>query len=219
MVSKSVPCTLVITRPEMTAPLRDTLQNDRSVMIVDSADAGRALRLIAERTADLVALDSAFLDTSHGRDFLSRVRDLRSESNVELRAFSPLQVRKSPRGSARAVIAAASQPLAIGVGRRVPRYQIEDGVATIVKGAPSALVDLSVLGAQVISDGVLRPNERVAMRILEEGGDIQMRAAIAWSMFERSVATRLPQYRAGLEFTAADAETLERYCRHHSRSR
>jgi hypothetical protein len=188
-------------------------------MVVDNADAAHALRLIAERAADLVALDCALLDTSSGRDFLSRVRDLTGESNVELRAFSPLHLRKPPRGSARAVIAAASRPLAIGAGRRVPRYQIEDGVATIVKGARSALVDLSVLGAQVISESVLRPNERVAVRILEEGGDIQMRAAIAWSMFERSLVARLPQYRAGLEFTAADAEILERYCRHHSRPR
>jgi hypothetical protein len=211
-------CTLVIARPEIAPALRDTLQTDRNVVVVDAADAMHSLPLVSERDGSLVAVERAVLETTAGREFVAQVRDLTRDLNVELRMFSPMDLRKPPRGSARAMIATASQPLAAGVSRRVPRFPMDEGLTTLVKGSTSTLIDLSVMGAQVISASVLRPNERVLMRLLDGEGDLMVKAAIAWSVYEQARVSRVPQYRVGLEFTVADADALERYCREHRRT-
>ena len=51
--------------------------------------------------------------------------------------------------------------------RRAPRIRIKDGVEVAVDGNPAALVDLSTVGAQVVSPTVLKPNQRVRVTIGE----------------------------------------------------
>ena len=45
--------------------------------------------------------------------------------------------------------------------RRAPRFSIADGVEVQVDGKPAALVNLSLVGAQVVSPTILKPNQRV----------------------------------------------------------
>jgi hypothetical protein len=86
---------------------------------------------------------------------------------------------------------------------------IRDGVECLIDGNPAMLVDLSAIGAQVISQVVLRPNQRVRMTMADEGGVVRFNAAVAWASFE--IPTGTPQYRAGIEFTDADAKTLNTF--------
>lgn len=82
--------------------------------------------------------------------------------------------------------------------RRAPRVRMVDGTEAIVDRAPAALVDLSVIGAQVISPSVLRSNQRVRLTLSDDAGVLRLKAAIAWASFEISKET--PRYRAGIEF-------------------
>jgi hypothetical protein len=216
-MARSTRSTFVITRPETVAPLRTNLEDDHHIFVLDGTDDARTLQMLHEHTPGVVALDRRFLESRAGREFVGRLRDAAEHKRIDLRVFSGLDVRKPSSASARAMLASACQPLPEGVGRRVERVPMADDVAAVVSGASLVVVDLSVLGAQVISPGVLRPNQQVALRLLETEGELRLKAAIAWSQFERSAITRQPQYRAGLEFTAADPNALQRYCRDHRR--
>ena len=59
--------------------------------------------------------------------------------------------------------------------RRAPRIPIKDGVEVAVDGNPAALVDLSTVGAQVVSPTVLKPNQRV--RVMMGDGKTAVKCA------------------------------------------
>ena len=86
----------------------------------------------------------------------------------------------------------------------------------MIDGNPALLVDLSTIGAQVISQAVLRPNQRVRMTVGDEGGVVRFNAAVAWASFE--IPTGTPRYRAGIEFTDADAGAMTTFTDRHRKS-
>jgi hypothetical protein len=117
----------------------------------------------------------------------------------------------APQSSgAPAATAEAPKALDFTGTRRAPRYRVRAGVELQLDGNPAAVIDLSTVGAQVISPTVLRPNQKV--RIIIPSDDLQMRfrGAIAWAKFELPKApVKSPQYRAGVEFTDADAKAID----------
>jgi hypothetical protein len=68
----------------------------------------------------------------------------------------------------------------------------------IIDGATVSLLDVSSSGAQVLSNVVLRPQQRVRIVLAPERGSVKTAAVVAWSTFEIGPT---PQYRAGLAFT------------------
>ena len=100
--------------------------------------------------------------------------------------------------------------------RRVPRFPVMDPLAALVDGKTTSLIDMSLMGAQVVSSPVLKPNQRLRITLPDEGDTVlQVTAHIAWSEFQTSKNTLLPFYRAGLEFTDASAQALEEYLKRH----
>jgi len=81
----------------------------------------------------------------------------------------------------------------------------------LVEGRTASLIDMSKLGAQVVSATVLRPNQRVRTSLSDEQGTLRVTAVVAWAWFEISPA-RGPQYRAGIEFIDGDCAALDAYC-------
>ena len=79
-------------------------------------------------------------------------------------------------------------------------------------GNPANLVDLSVMGAQVISATILRPNQRVRISVPTDEFVMRFRGAVAWAKFELPKPTEPPRYRAGVEFADADAAAMDEYC-------
>jgi hypothetical protein len=76
----------------------------------------------------------------------------------------------------------------------------------LVDGNPVALVDVSVIGAQVISPSILRPNQRIRVTLPDPGRPIRVAAGVAWASFEMPKAG--PRYRAGIEFFDADVTAV-----------
>jgi hypothetical protein len=99
--------------------------------------------------------------------------------------------------------------------RRAPRYRIRQGVEIQLDGNPANLVDLSVMGAQVISATILRPNQRVRISVPTDEFVMRFRGAVAWAKFELPKPTEPPRYRAGVEFADADAAAMDDYCSKH----
>src|SRR5205085_7546355 len=94
--------------------------------------------------------------------------------------------------------------------RRAPRFRVKSGVELHLDGNPAAVIDLSTVGAQVISPTVLRPNQKVRITIPVDDLTMRFRGAIAWAKFELPKApVKSPQYRAGVEFTDADAKAID----------
>ncbi|HYE85181.1 MAG TPA: PilZ domain-containing protein, partial [Vicinamibacterales bacterium] len=95
--------------------------------------------------------------------------------------------------------------------RRAPRVRIKDGVELTVDGNPAALVDLSIVGAQVVSPTILKPNQRVRVVFGDARNPVKCGGAIAWAAFEmpKGMPTR---YRAGIDFgMTADAPAIEAF--------
>jgi PilZ domain len=99
--------------------------------------------------------------------------------------------------------------------RRAPRFRIRQGVDIQLDGNPASLVDLSVMGAQVISATILRPNQRVRISVPTDEFVMRFRGAVAWAKFELPKPTEPPRYRAGVEFNDADATAMDDYCSKH----
>lgn len=113
-----------------------------------------------------------------------------------------------------AAVAAAPppRPLDWHGTRRAPRHRIRQGVEIQLDGNPAQVVDLSQVGAQVVSQTILRPNQKVRVSVPNDDFVMRFRGSIAWAKFELPDPTAPPRYRAGIEFADADARAVEAYC-------
>jgi PilZ domain-containing protein len=111
--------------------------------------------------------------------------------------------------------AEAARPLDWHGTRRAPRHRVRTGVEIQLDGNPANVVDLSTVGAQVISSTILRPNQKVRVSIPNDDFVMRFRGAIAWAKFELPKPNEAPRYRAGVEFTDADATAVEQFCDKH----
>jgi hypothetical protein len=109
-------------------------------------------------------------------------------------------------------VAVAAPPAALDQKgtRRAQRYRIIEGIEVLIDGNPAMLVDLSTVGAQVVSGTLLKPNQRVRLSFVEGAKPVRFSAGVAWSAFELPKGE--PRYRAGIEFFDADPDAVGRFC-------
>jgi hypothetical protein len=96
--------------------------------------------------------------------------------------------------------------------RRAARHRIRQGVEIQLDGNPAQVVDLSQVGAQVVSQTILRPNQKVRVSVPNDDFVMRFRGSIAWAKFELPDPSAPPRYRAGIEFADADARAVDAYC-------
>ena len=186
-----------------------------------------ALGTIAAHAPCRIAMDTQFAHSSNGRAFADKLQQMPIDgSEVFIVSFDngrwsmlPIEGPAAPAIRSATVsaanIAAADVKLTLNT-RRVPRFAVTDPLAAVVDGKKTSLVDMSVMGAQVVSAPPLRPNQVLRIELPDQDDTmLQLRAHIAWSAFQTSNDTVAPYYRAGMEFTDASAQLLEGYCRRH----
>jgi len=93
--------------------------------------------------------------------------------------------------------------------RRAPRVIINRDVEVMIDGTPAALVNISVVGAQVTSSVSLRPNQRVRMSLEDTERPVRFNGVVAWASFE--MPKEGPRYRAGINFYDAAPDMVERF--------
>jgi hypothetical protein len=219
-------CTVLIGAPELLPALRERTNLTGEVLTFSDQEPLRALETIVARRPEVIALERLFAATSRGAALINRIKSDPDLGDVEIRVVSHdsdyVRVSRRPRAAAATTSTAVEappkpeRPVDWRGTRRAARVRIRDGVECLIDGNPALLVDLSTIGAQVISQAVLRPNQRVRMTVGDEGGVVRFNAAVAWASFE--IPTGTPRYRAGIEFTDADAGAMTTFADRHRKS-
>jgi hypothetical protein len=228
---------LVIAAQNLMPALRERVKVDGEILAFADTEPIQALQAIMEQRPGLVVLERLFAATPRGAALINRIKSDPTLTHAEVRVMShtgdytrqvvkPTTVGAAPAGQPAATATAAS-PQASGAPvataeapkaldwqgtRRAPRFRVRPGVELHLDGNPAAVIDLSTVGAQVISPTVLRPNQKVRITIPVEDLQMRFRGAIAWAKFELPKApVQAPQYRAGVEFTDADATAIDNF--------
>jgi hypothetical protein len=179
-----------------------------------------ALEAIITHRPQVVALERLFAATSRGAALINRIKTDPSLAFAEIRVMShdSEYSRISPRRHAAASAAVPEPPAALDYRgtRRAARARMLDGTGVVVDGTPAALVDLSLIGAQVISPGVLRPNQNARVTLADDAAVVRFGGAVAWASFE--IRNASPHYRGGIEFQGADADAIKAFLLRHSKA-
>ena len=207
--------TVLIASPELLPGLKDRGEFG-NVTAFSDAEALRALDVITRQRPAIVALDQLFAATSRGTALINRIKADPALTACEIRIVTQDATRRTAEAPGAPPVAVAeaeaevpSALLDVRGTRRAPRVAITDGVEVLVDGNPASLVDLSAVGAQVVSPTILKPNQRVRVTLPDPGRPIRLSAAVAWATFEMPKAG--PRYRAGIEFFDGDPDALGRF--------
>ena len=206
---------MLIASPELLPELKERGEFG-DVLAFSDAEALRALDVITRQRPAVVALEQLFAATSRGAALINRIKADPALTACEIRIVAQDASPRSAEGAAdtaptapSAVADLPASTLDLRGTRRAPRVAITDGVDVLVDGNPASLVNLSAVGAQVVSLTILKPNQRVRVTLPDEGRPIRVNAAVAWATFEMPKAG--PRYRAGIEFFDADVDALGRF--------
>jgi hypothetical protein len=206
-----VPDTVIVAASEHLPALQD--QGDfGDALAFSDAEALKALEAITRERPKVIALEKQFAATSRGAALIKRIKADPKLRKCEIRVVShegESDQVSSPGGAPAGAEAAAPAKLDQRGTRRAPRVKIVDGVEVLIDGSPAMLIDLSVVGAQVVSPTILRPNQRVRMTLPDEERPIRCVAGVAWAAFEMPKTG--PRYRAGIEFFDAESGNLDRF--------
>jgi hypothetical protein len=184
----------------------------------------------------LIAVEAGFALTPAGQEFLARVERLaipgsviklvvRAQGKWATTPYTGQQATESQpaavalstehAGAVVASLAAGAAQMKGANTRRASRFKILESLNAVVENGQATLVNISILGAQVVSLPALKPTHKVKIVLPDLGEKLHLTAHVAWATFEQTQPGTAPQYRAGMEFTDAAQEILEDYCRRH----
>jgi hypothetical protein len=206
------PSTVVIGTSDALPRLKErAAQVSNGEMIAFSdAEPLRALDTIVRVKPALVAIERLFAVTPRGAALINRIKADPTLRHAEIRVMEPHSdySRVVPRP------AAAAAPVDQRGTRRATRVKIAEKVTVIVDGKLAALVDLSTVGAQVVSPGTLKLDQEVEIALADSIAKIRGRATTVWAKLETG-GNGAPGYRAGLDFIDPDAAAIEAYAQRH----
>ncbi|HKB12899.1 MAG TPA: PilZ domain-containing protein [Vicinamibacterales bacterium] len=230
--------TIVIADSANMPAIRETASLPGRIMPFGSNSLGSAIESVRAYRPKVVAIDALVAQTPGGIAFLDRVEQLAIPGSKVLllvehdghwstaprgNSGSMAQPKAGKHGGAHKQAAAANvvrpaTPVEIVSTRRVPRFAVKDALDVTVESGCAHLVDISVLGAQVVSLPVLRPGQKIKVSLPDTDDTLNVVAQVAWSLFERTQLQVEPHYRVGLEFTEAAQQALEAYRHRHCTS-
>jgi len=217
--------TVLIAAPEHLPALKEHGFADASAF--SDADALKALEAITREKPRVIALEKLFAATSRGAALIKRIKADPALIGCEIKIVAhdgkPLTPKKAKKDAPAATAAPSpveeepapvltiATPAALDQRgtRRAPRFAVAKGIEVMIDGNPAALINLSVVGAQVVSPTILKPNQRVRLTLPDSVGPIRVMAGVAWAAFEMPKSG--PVYRAGIEFYDAEAGNVERF--------
>jgi hypothetical protein len=170
----------------------------------------RALDTISRRRPQLIALERLFAVTPRGVAMINRIKTDAALRDSEIRVLEHNSdySRVVPRP------AASAEPSLDQRGtRRAPRVRIAERVTVIVDAKIATLIDLSTVGAQVVSSAGLKPNQRIEVAFNDAAGRVKCGATVVWTAYVMTEAGA--RYRAGLDFADPDQAALDAYVERH----
>jgi len=218
-----VHCTIVIGAAHLLKALKERAGGGDDILTFSDSDPIGALEAITARRPQVIALERLFAATSRGAALINRIKADPSLEASEIRIVShdSSYSRVSPRRAEPAAVPAAAAPAAPPVAldyhgtRRAPRFRMVEGTSGQIDGAPAVVIDLSRIGAQVMTKGALKPAQRIRFALVDDAGAVRIAATVAWASFE--IPKAIPRYRAGLEFREAEAKAIKAFCKRHKK--
>jgi hypothetical protein len=197
-------CTIVIGATNCLPGLTERAASaSGEVLAFSDGEALRALEAITKRRPQVVALERLFAITPRGAALINRIK---ADPALRLSEIRVLEHNSDyQRVIPRPPVPAAAAPAVDHTGtRRAPRVRIKDRISVLVDGKAAMLIDLSTVGAQVVSPGALKPSQAVDVALSDAVENVRCRATVVWTAFEmKDTAAR---YRAGLDFIDVEAE-------------
>jgi hypothetical protein len=181
------------------------------VLTFSDAEAVTALQTIMKRRPHVIALERMFAVTPRGAALINRIKADPTLRQAEIRvmAHNSDYTRVIPRAAPPGVPALDQRGT-----RRAPRFKVAEGTIVALDGKSGTVIDLSTVGAQVVSPGGLKPNQHVAIALIDDTGQVKFSATVAWTSFEMS-PSGAPRYRAGINFEDANAVAVDSFCIRH----
>jgi len=231
---------IIVADASRMAEIRDGTSLPGRVMPFASASLASAIESIKAYRPKVVAIDAIFAQTPSGLTFIDRIGALAIPGSTILLVVehdgrwvtmplgngrTPTQSRSSPVVASQAGLVAPSQQVVAALSkvahaeavntRRAPRFLVRGPLDVTVESGCASLVDISVLGAQIVSLPVLRPRQKINVALPDNDETMNLIAQVAWSTFEKPQPQEEPHYRVGLEFTSAAKQALEAYRQRH----
>jgi hypothetical protein len=181
------------------------------VLAFPDADARQALQTIAQRKPAVFVLERLFAATPRGAALINRVKADPALADTEIRvlAHDSDYARVSPRKAP-----PEAQPLDQRGTRRAPRFKIQPKALASVDTVKATLLDLSTIGAQLLTTLQVKPGQQVRMTLDDKKASVRFIATVVWASFEIP-PKGVSRYRAGLEFTDADTVEVDAYIARH----
>ena len=232
--------TVIVGARQLHDALRDNAGATGDVLTFGDDEPLKALETIAVRRPRVVAVERLFAATSRGAALINRIKADPALSGAEIRivAHDGTYARVSPRRTRPAqppptIVSVAAPAVAVeieavvepivppqpaandqySITRRAPRFRMLDGTEAQVDGSLARIIDLSTIGAQILSPTPLKPDQLVRIVLVDERGAVRFHGAVAWASYE--IPKGISQYRAGVEFKGAELKVLDTFCRLH----
>lgn len=193
---------IVLVRPDLVPRIRQHFQSDPSIAVFDASDAIPPLSIISPRAQMLLVVGHALTETTTGLEFLDRFREVNATAEIRVLAEgpngNPTVLQHAVTHPAHLALRAESVPFTRAPVRRAPRVDMPEDAEAVINGVTARVINLSPLGAQVLSPHVLKPGEQVLVRLPRSPRVV---ATVVWSAYELHGAGREPCYRAGLQFS------------------
>jgi hypothetical protein len=221
---------VVIAASNLMPALQERIDDEGEVLTFADTEPIQALQSILEHKPNLIVLERLFAATPRGAALINRIKTDPQLSHSEVRVMShtgdyvrqitrPAVAAATAAGSssgasakdaAQSTVATAEAPRLDWHGtRRAPRIRVRGGVEIQLDGNPAAVVDVSNVGAQVLSPVILRPNQKVRVSVPNDEVVMRFRGTVAWAKFELPKPSAAPVYRAGVEFLDADSKAMD----------
>jgi len=223
---------VVIAASHLTSALREQLSSEGELTTFADTEAIQALQAILEKQPRLIVLERLFAATPRGAALINRIKTdpLLAQAEVRVMSHTGDYVRQVSRPAVAVAAAesgrgAAAEPAPAAVTdssaggrsvdwhgtRRVARRRVRQGVEIQLDGNTATVVDVSTIGAQVLSPTILRPNQKVRVSVTDDEVVLRFRGTIIWAKYELAGSGGRPMYRAGVEFVDSDGAALERF--------
>ncbi|MEO6213372.1 MAG: PilZ domain-containing protein [Vicinamibacterales bacterium] len=222
---------VVIAASHLASSLCEQLAYDGELVTFADTEPILALQAVLERPPRLIVLERLFAATPRGAALINRLKTEPRLAHAEVRVMSHTgdYMRHVSRSTLAGVVEGRGaqgpvqpsdrppadfdepRPPERSENRRAVRVRVAGGVEIQLDGTAASVVDVSPLGAQVVSSMVLRPNQRVRISITNEDVVLRFRGTVAWAKFELSSAGARPVYRAGVEFFDSDRAAIESF--------
>lgn len=183
----------------------------------------KALEVISAKHPSVVVLERGFSTTARG---VALIRRIKADPSLEATVIQiesieePLPTTAAAQDEAMSAVVTAHthKTSALDTGtRRAPRFVPDETLEVQVDGARATLLDVSAVGAKLLTSNAVRPSQRVRVSLQDKSETIRFSASVVWASFEIPKDSG-PRYRVGVDFVNPDTAKLESFIARHTRA-